>query len=297
MKTKVKTKLSLTPFIKGIIFLLAFSTLQSCNSEGVEVNVKKMDSEKDKALIEFINQTNNNGIPFPEGSKAFKLKNGNFRIVLPENQRFIFQELEQISSISEELADIEVSCGCSDGKGCSPLKNGDKYYCIMESSCRTCDMRVIVPGNRNRILIKDIINYNQGVSVITKKDKKVYKPMKSYVLELPKVQSEIYKFYAKMFREETAVLLFQNKLNEEDYLFAKVNIYGFAMMLPVVKKSDKNNNTIFLEEIQSAEAELKDVGDIKCSCEDKPGSDCTKTKGFGGYYCKAGLCQDCKLID
>jgi len=276
MKTKTIKKL-LFGFIATMLFI-------SCNKEDNEIEVRQLDPVKDKAIAEAIAAQNDKGIPFPEGSKVFKKGDGMFNIVLPKNVYYLIAK-DVKSKEYIKVPEISVHCTCTDGTGCGPLKVNGVYYCVVEPTCKTCDRRVY--ANSRRVELIGLINLNDEVSFINKTDKKEYKCMKSEVLKLPEIKEGIEKFYLKIYKGNIPAFIKENKtISSKEYGYAKVNVFGYVMALPVLLNSINYNTS----------REIEIISKITCDCD--WGTGCVKKKAFGGIYCESGPdCAACTMYD
>ena len=269
-------------FKKMVYAIMATVMFISCSKEDNEIEVKQLDPVKDKAIAEAIASSNDKGIPFPEGSKVFKKADGIFTIVLPKNVYYLVAN-DATSKIYIRIPEIDVNCSCTDGSGCSPLKNNGQYYCVMEPSCKTCDRRVYAKSIN--VELKGIIDLNGEVSLISSTDKRDYKCMNKEVLNITEVKEGIEKFYLKMYDGEIPSFIKENKeIPSKDYVYVKANVFGYGMILPVLKKKLSLNEA----------KEIEIISTITCECQ--AGVGCKKEKAFGGIYCNSGAdCVACSM--
>lgn len=271
-------------FKKMMYAIMATVMFISCSKEDNEIEVKQLDPIKDKAIAEAITLSNDKGIPFPEGSKVFKNDDGVFTIVLPENMYYLIANNTRSRQLSK-VAEISVHCDCTQGTDCSPLKKDGVYYCIMASTCKTCERKVY--SNSRSVVLKGIINVKEEVSLINTSDKKEYKCMKTEVLNLPEVKTGINNFYLKIYNGNIPDFIKQNKeISSKEYVYVKANVFGYTMVLPVLRNSIESHNS----------KEIEIISKITCDCD--WGTGCVKKRAFGGVYCDSGPdCASCVMYD
>ncbi|WP_396178242.1 hypothetical protein [Flavobacterium sp.] len=286
--------------IKNLVFAMSVSLLFiSCSNDETEVAVETLNAQKDANKIAEILNSGAQGIPFPEGSKVFKISEDEFEIRLPEDVFFLVSVLESNnnkSNISLEIADISVTCTCSKGKGCSPVKVKGEYYCVMNRGCSTCSMSVSTTGKKQNITILGIIDYSAGVSFISEvkspltspQDKIISKTSSEQFLNKPEVKKALLEFYSVIYDNKIPNFILENQDAPQGYSYSKVNLFGNEIMIPV--KSNSISKSLRIASIEEASA-------VSCTCAKGKGSGCVKKSFMGAKYCDAGSCTVCTLSE
>lgn len=284
--------------IKTLVLVISIATFfTSCTNDDREITVETLDANKDAKRIADIVNSGTEGIPFPEGSKVFKNSEDKFEIHLPKDVFFIVSELDANGNINHrrvlEISDVSVTCSCTKGTGCSPVKAQGEYYCVMNSGCTTCTMSTARVGTKQNIKILGIIDYNMGVSFVSEnkslltssKNKIISKSISEHFLSKPEVKQALLEFYSVIYDKKVPTFITENKDAPSGYSFSKVNLFGNEIMVPV--KSNSISRELGISEIDDAA--------VTCSC--KSGSGCVKKSFMGAKYCDAGSCTKCTLND
>ncbi|RTY74578.1 hypothetical protein [Flavobacterium sp. LS1R10] len=285
-------------YFTNLVIIMALSILFiGCSNEENEIKVETLDSSKDAKRIADIINSGTEGIPFPEGSKVFKKSEDNFEIRLPKDFYFLISELDSNGNSSHraiaEISDVSVTCSCTKGSGCSPVKAQGEYYCVMNSGCTTCTTSTARIGTKQNIKILGIIDYNMGVSFVSEskslltssKNKIISKSISEHFLNKTEVKKALLEFYSVIYDKNIPSFITENKNPPAGYSFSKVNLFGNEIMVPV--KSNSFSTELGISEIDDAA--------VTCSCSS--GSGCVKKSFMGAKYCDAGSCTKCTLND
>jgi len=284
--------------IKALVFVISITSFfTSCTNDDREIKVETLDANKDAKRIADIINSGTKGIPFPEGSKVFKNSEDKFEIHLPEDVFFIMSELDSNGNVNHrrtlEISDVSVTCLCTKGSGCSPVKAQGEYYCVMNSGCTTCTMSTARVGTNQNIKILGIIDYNMGVSFVSEtkslltssKSKIISKSISEQFLNKTEVKKALLEFYSVIYDKNIPSFITENKNPPTGYSFSKVNLFGNEIMVPV-----KSNSF-------SRELGITEIDDTAFTCSCSSGSGCVKKSFMGAKYCDAGSCKKCTLND
>ncbi len=285
-------------YFKKIACIMTLSVLfMACNVDENEIAVKTLDPIHDAKRISEIVNSGNEGIPFPEGSKVMKMADGNFEIHLPNKVFFLVSDVNASGTVDRravvEISDVSVTCSCSVGSGCSPVKVQGEYFCVMNSGCTTCTMSAAKIGSNQKIDIIGIIDYNVGVSFVSEIESNLTSPINKIiskgiseeVLSRTEVKKALLDFYTVIYDNDIPSFITDNESVPEGYSFAKVNLFGNAIMVPV--KSNTFSRKLGIAEIEDSA--------VSCFCS--IGTGCIKKSYLGAKYCDAGSCTVCTLQD
>lgn len=275
-----------------MIFLASF---QSCETSNV-IDVRELDPNSDKAIIAAIAASGEKGIPFPEGSTVEIKEKGVFELKLPKGKKFIFTDPITGNYIDDGDA-ATVTCKCTTGSGCSPVKVRGSYYCVMGDKCSSCDKTVSLRG-RN-VLIDGIIDIDKNITLLTRNaDEKGFRKdftstkneagscATKGVLLSPVVQQSLKEFYNLIYEGEVPSFILSNSENiPKEYKYVVIDLFGNTAAIPF--PVDKIDTSMY----------LIDGGSESCKCNDAKPKGCKKESLMGAVYCDAGSCVSCSLID
>lgn len=308
-----------------ITFIFAIVFLQSCN-RNEEISVQKItDTEKIQTII----NSGIKGIPFPEGSTAYKLANNQTKITLPEDVYFVVKNQKgEVFRVRE----LGVRCTCSKGSGCSPANVKGQFFCVMNEDCKTCSSSPAVIGGKDntevdmnqRVEIVGVMNENKelgsfgkekGLLTITDggiqygitEDFFKCKEVQDYLIKTiiathSLITKSDYKQTEKDVQMDKAYLQKHKAGIESLYnevIYVKTNFFGNNVLFPYPKKlmekwEDPNLITFTAREVD------EDLGNSACTCQ--KGEGCTLRSawvplpGVGSIkYCDAGGCTICTL--
>lgn len=166
MKNKFKYLVVLILSIVAIVFA-------GCKKNS-ELEVRELDPENDWEIFDAIIASEDEGIPFPDGSKLTKDQNGMYIITLPKGYFYLVSSTnERDMNQPEETQVIGVNCNCTEGKGCDPATFDNKLYCIMKSGCFNCIRTNINEkrrGSFEEVQVLGLLNRNVGITLLCDKD-------------------------------------------------------------------------------------------------------------------------------
>lgn len=283
---------------KTLFITLCFlASVVSCQKEEL-VDVRELDPKLDARFISLIEEMGN-GIPFPDGSTATRLPDGSMKLTLPEGFRYLFSDSKTNMLIEEGGGELGVTCTCTSGTGCSPVKFKNKYYCIVEDDCKVC-VKSASLLNGNSVNIRGIYKPEAGITMISTKKQNgffgLFTSLKSDVIgtptptffELPEVKKQVFELYHFIYGKEIPPFILNNvETLPKGYVYIAINIMGNEAALPFPTEKLGSGEYII----------ATDGGDVSCKCNDTKPSGCSLNSVWGVKYCSAGSCHSCSLID
>ncbi|MEY5068588.1 MAG: hypothetical protein RLZ47_450 [Bacteroidota bacterium] len=278
-------------------------TAFACSKEG-SISIRELSDKTDGNLINKIkSEVIAPGIPFPDGSIVSSLDDNTMKIKLPKFHKFLMTNPNNGEVIEEtgedDGSEIGVTCNCTQGTGCSPVKYRRKYYCVSNDGCSTCVLKTsLISGEPIKIV--GLYNPEEGVTVITKaKETGIKGALTSTKADLigiasinffkiNKVKQALLDFYRLIYEDQIPAFILNNDLKAPaGYKYIAINIFGNEAAVPV--PNDKLDGSEII--IGNEEA------DFKCKCNDVNGKGCLKKTFMGAQFCEAGSCHSCSLID
>ncbi len=121
------------------VAILVF-TACSENNRLVELKVRQLDEFADSDIINNIIASGDKGIPFPEGSKAYRGRDGYRMLVLPTGYYWVVvpENNRQSSFLSSQ---VSFKCNCKEGntEACYPAELEGMCFCLIADGCHGCD--------------------------------------------------------------------------------------------------------------------------------------------------------------
>ncbi len=291
-----------------IIVAIGIVTFNACNKKNVlqEIEVKELDEEHDQSIIENILLSNDAGIPFPTGSKAY-VENNEYLLILPQGYYWVVQSVEN-RSLVDEASEISFRCICEEGDSnkCYPVCLKETYFCAMENGCHTCRRENVTANNGTQrgaeVQVLGLINRNAGITIIT--DQPIPEENDKFV-KLPISNMDVIhgNAFEALFQMEDVFDYFNNivteseKRNVELNTYTFLNIFGNLVLAPLAENMDISiNNTVILPKSIPAGSSVETK--ISCNCT-SGNSGCTlEQKSFCGlklYYCDVQGCTSCVM--
>jgi hypothetical protein len=282
-----------------VCLFIAFTTIfESCSDE--QIYIKELDSKVDAITIKSLLESRQQGIPFPKGSKVFKLATNTYEIRLPENYFYLgTSERTDGVLVSELVGSVSITCTCTKGSGCSPAFALNQYFCLMNEDCKSCDMKIThassARNSKASFSIKGLINKNAGITALSKTSL----PPKSNPREI-RLLNDLDVIHGNVFDElfkmdevddyfsGMADYFKANNLKPNSYMY--LNIYGNLALVPFY---DVYKPTIEINDVKFEALTLDDDEAYKITCNCEVGSGCEKKSyyiiGVGKViYCEAG---------
>jgi hypothetical protein len=264
--------------------------------------VRELDEIADAKLILSITQSGDIGIPFPDGSIAMTLPDGRIKIVLPEGYKFLMVDRETSELIEDDGEEEEagVTCSCTSGTGCTPVKYKKKYYCVMGESCTTCTKSTTrISGEA--VVIAGVYKQNSGITILSRTKANGLKGeltsqktdlvgnANSALFKIKSVKQELQDLYTFIYGGEIPAFILSNSDNiPEGYKYIAINIYGNEAAIPV-PISQIGDSEYVVDEGEG--------GAVTCKCNDTTPTGCKKDSFLGAVFCDAGGCRSCSLND
>lgn len=283
--------------ILSLVFLLGL--FASCKKEQ-QVQVRELDNVADAKTIQSIKQSGDNGIPFPVGSIAVKLSDGRTKIVLPKGYKFLMVNPKTDVLVDDDGEAAGVTCTCTSGTGCSPVKYKGKYYCVMGENCSVCD-KTTSSESGETVEIVGVYKVNSGITVLSKSFETGLKAeltsMKSSLVgnvsaalfQIPIVKQELLDLYKFIYGEKIPSFILTNEGRiPQGYKYIAISVYGNEAAIPV--PASQVDETVYVID------EGKD-GAAACKCNDAKPTGCKKSSFLGAVFCDAGSCTSCSLND
>jgi hypothetical protein len=171
-----------------------------------------------------------------------------------------------------------VTCSCTSGSGCDPIKNGDEYGCLMKSGCSECKKSTSkIVGNDVNLVEMIIVNpeYKMGVDNFNELNGQSLLPNKF-------IEANEFK---DLFTELNELMR-----NEDGAERKLVLINAFGYIIPFDIPSESDNTSIYFKPINDGSG----TGASTCSCK-IPGHSCPKESKWGVVWCNSNNCTTCSL--
>lgn len=177
-----------------------------------------------------------------------------------------------------------ITCTCLSGSGgCSPVKKGKDYACVM-TTCSNCEKSTSSSsGKRFKQMI--IVNLEEGLGFLVDEpadlDGRLLLPPEFLEHEL----------FAKDLEEINQLIeevIMQYEEEGKDLTKTQISFYQFSgYIIPLEIPFEADTRSPYIQNWGTS-------GGAECSCN-KGGSDCPKKSLFGAVYCDASDCQSCTL--
>lgn len=276
-------------------FLAALVLFFSCKKEE-RLTVRELDEVQDQKLIQFILESGDEGIPFPDGAEAYETSEHQVIIKLPKGLKFAMAD-PRTNFIIDDGGDESagVTCTCSSGTGCSPVKFRKKYYCVMADGCSVCS-KTVTASNKTPVNIIGLLNEERPVTFAVKTkveglEGEFTSPLSMSIgspgntlFEAKQTRKDLTDLY-KLIYDDSVPDFIANNTGQlpPGYSYVAVNLYGYLVGIPIPNSNVKPYHVVFAGET--------------CKCNDAGGSGCTKKSYLGAVYCEAGNCKSCSLKD
>lgn len=211
---------------------------------------------------------------------------------------------------------VGVRCECTDGYGCTPNKTTDKngrveYTCIMQTNCSACTKEETrnINGDREKIEVVGLVNYNVGIGFLTDID---FDAPSSPLFDVSQYFTHVDDVRSQAFEQLFELEKFSYWANEREDFYTpstvhseneKVwfNIFGNLVVTTVKKGFEIQVGDVTYRPLAVGENPgAVDDGKVTCYCHSGTGCEYFKRKvPFGSTYefCEAKNCTDCELRD
>jgi len=255
-----------------LIALIGLALLFACEAESpvpVDKQVKDNGLQFRSEASEFIPF----GIPFPEGT-VFQYEDGELIFTLPNPYFAVGIDANGNYHTSAIGGSGSVTCTCTEGSGCDPVKSGGDYGCLMKHGCSSCDKENASISSVSAALSEIVIlssEFDLFVESFAKLNEK-------YLLPTAFID---YEPIADLLGELERNLL-ESSVQERKTVL--INAYGY--ILPIEVPADVDDTSIaFLNGGSS--------GGETCSCN--VNGDCPRKKKLIVVYCDSDNCTSCTM--
>lgn len=288
-----------------VLVTMGAITFQACSRTKLqEIVVKHLDENRDADIIDYILLSEDPGIPFPEGSKAYDKGNGEYVLTLPSGYYWVVQSVED-RSLVYEAPNISIKCVCSDGDKdkCFPVEVNGSFYCAIDSGCKSCDRETTVTNQdraEDKVQVQGLLNRNVGITFIT--DQPFVDD--GFLFSLPISNMDVVhgNAFDALFQIDDVVEYLKSLTDYAENNGVELNTYTFASVFgnlllvplpedPIISIDDEPIN---LKSIPSGSS----VDKIKCDCTSGNGECKLKGKtvlGISVHYCEAQGCTSCVM--
>lgn len=275
---------------------IAVLLLTGCRKDNTLV-VKELNPEFDAKIIAGILQSPEKGIPFPEGTQATLTESGMVQLVLPEGYHYIVTRpgSDELQILNSDEA-LGVTCNCTKGNNCTPVKYKNKYYCVMGDGCSSCDKATTL--DEVDVDVEGLYNENIDITLLVKKQERglaaagtstlaeTIGQANAALFKQSFVKEGLFKLYNFIYEGKIPSFITNNEPTiPQGYRMVAVNVYGNVAAIPIPVNMAKEDSFI--------EVDAK----ASCKCNDASPTGCTRGSFFGAVYCEAGSCKSCSLID
>lgn len=214
-------------------------------------------------------------IPFPVGT-VFNLTVDELQFDLPEPFYILGIDAEGNFHRSIAGGGGSVTCTCTKGSGCDPIKSGNDYGCLMKDGCSSCDKSTSSISGLNVDLIEFvIINPEFNISVDEFSQLNGHFLLPRNFIESNEVSDLLSELNTNMSQTSTT---------EKKVAF--LNAYGYIVPLEI--PVDMDNTSISFRSIGG------DGTGVTCSCN-IAGKSCPKESKFGVVWCNSDNCTSCTM--
>ncbi len=263
---KLKTMKNLVVFILAIIFVGLWSCEKDPKIEGHEENVLEAEQRSEiEELIPF-------SLPFPEGT-IFSTDSNDLKFTLPSTHYIVGIDEEGNFHTSLKGGSGSVTCECTSGSGCDPIKNPEGMGCLMKEGCTECTQTRSSIDGVNKDLV-DIAIMRSGVDFLITS----FSQIDSHYLLPPQFFD-----YPKVKQILGYVDSLQAEVPEMDTELTFIKIADYV--LPVEVKMGDDNVSIRGTESSS----------VSCDCNVE--GDCPREKHWlgGAVWCNSDDCTKCTM--
>lgn len=216
-------------------------------------------------------------IHFPPGTN-FELSGNRLRFDLPEPYYILGIDENGTYYRSEAGGGGSVTCECTQGSGCDPIKNGDDYGCLMKSGCSNCKKStssINGVGTAFREIIVVHPEYDAWVNNFSKLDGQYLLPPAFFDAD------EVANFVAEL----------RARFNHAQTTARKaifINMYGYIVPIEVPDDGEFDTTSVAF-----VSAEVAGGAGVTCSCN--VNGSCPKESKWGVIWCNSDNCTKCTM--
>lgn len=171
-----------------------------------------------------------------------------------------------------------VTCECTSGSGCDPIKSGDDYGCLMKSNCSQCKQtRARIIGIDNELTDITVIHpdYAPAVDNFNKLNNKYL--LNASFIDAPEFKNPL---------NDLLGMLPAKPWNRTKVIF--INIHGYIVPVEIPDSPDVDNTSIAFRSVGNGD----DAG-VTCSCN--VSGSCPKQSKLGVVWCNSDNCTKCTM--
>lgn len=260
-----------------IFTLITLTTLftYSCQKDSNKTNSSEIETTNlrniETALFTSFN------LPFPIGTE-FELNENELKFTLPEPYYILGISAEGNLYRSVSGGSGGITCNCTKGSGCDPIKSGGDYGCLMKDGCYSCNKSTSSISGLDVELVEMIImnpEYGIGIDSFSQLNNKSLLP--ESFMEAEEIVDLI-----------TGLNSLMNNPTTHEKKVVLLNAFGY--ILPLEIPSDLDNTSIYFRSNSGG-----DTGaGVSCSCN-IAGKSCPKESKFGVVWCNSNNCTSCSM--
>jgi len=247
-----------------------YSSSKLDNSNSSDMKITELGTIESELFTSF-------NLPFPVGT-AFTFNGNELKFDLPEPYYILGKSADGNLYRSTEGGSGGVTCSCTKGSGCDPIKSSGDYGCLLKAGCSSCDKSTSSISGVDVELVEIIImnpEYGIGIDNFSQLNNNILLP-ESFI-EAKEIVDLITNLNSMMTNSTT---------NEKKVVL--LNAFGY--ILPLEIPSDMDNTSIFFRRVGGDD----DAAGVSCSCN-IAGRSCPKESKFGVVWCKSDNCTSCSM--
>lgn len=276
---------------KMILFCsFTFASIISCKDKSLQP--EKLTYHQLNLMIE---EGKISSIRLPENAVIEKNGDMAYTVTLPTNFKFVFETEQGLAF--DPISTI--TCTCSEGSGCSPVRAFGRVACVMQPSCRTCLLTGGRHGHSKGSKLLGIVHTDGYFGFITTRkidkndfldglflveEKDVLGQAQEWVFELEESKNALMDMYSLIYDGKIPDFILQNTEIPSDHVYVKASMMGNAFAMPIPKE-------MVLDGMQVMDPI---AGENICKCLSGQ-SGCKKTSRMGAIICLAGDCVSCQM--
>lgn len=250
-----------------MIIVAALTLFCSCDKNNVKNDNKAKSYQLEKEVIDNDQVFVPFNIPFPEGT-TYEIKGSEMYFTLPDDYYAVGIDADGNYYKSAEGGSGSITCACTEGSGCDPIKQGDEVGCLMKNGCSECSKTISKIKDVSHNLI-DLIIIRPVTNLFISKFEQIEG---NYFLPSAFIE------YPEILELLTEIKSEQDKM-ESDTEVVFINVFGYIIPL----------------EIKTAPGHTALVGSkITCTCN--VSGSCPKESHWSGVvWCNTNNCTNCTM--
>jgi hypothetical protein len=268
---------------KLILILFLFSTTFSLYSQSLVQyeSINLLDKEEDRSL------------PMPEGTKVFENNDGSYLVQLPEGFEYLYREIGKEEILT--IASGSVTCTCTKGSGCHPVKAQGQYGCLMNGSCSNCSKggirnpqsgnEIEIVGIKSseysplRLLSKRAVKSESMLDFLRTDNLPYFSNCDISIFNYDESKKAIDEYLSKMFSKEDMNKIKSNVLPSVEVEYIMADFYGNTIAL-IAPKNDIGDDLLPINR--------------KWTCTCQVTGSCPDESTILYKVCNAFSCKSCK---